>query len=154
MIDTTAGWLRFYGALHLIRREGIYEASVRRRLLGVRETLVRHPEEALDLETMARAACFSKFHFLRLFREAYGETPGRYLARVRLERARLLLETTDRRVTEICFDVGYESLSSFSLAFRARFGVPPERYRRHWVAVPRPIVPASRVPRCFAAMYG
>jgi transcriptional regulator GlxA family with amidase domain len=154
MSDPTTGWLHFYGGLHLIRREGIFEASVRRRLLGVRETLVRHPEEAFDLETMARAAFFSKFHFLRLFREAYGETPGRYLANVRLERARTLLETTDRRVTDICLDVGYESLSSFTIAFRTRFGIPPERYRRRWVAVPRMITPAARVPRCFAAMYG
>jgi transcriptional regulator GlxA family with amidase domain len=153
-IDPTAGWLRFYGGLHWIRREGIYEASVRRRLLDVRETLVRHPEAALDLETMAQAACFSKFHFLRLFREAYGETPGRYLARVRLERARTLLETTDRRVTDICLDVGYESLSSFTIAFRNRFGTPPDRYRRRWISVPRVLTPAARVPHCFAAMYG
>jgi transcriptional regulator GlxA family with amidase domain len=153
-MDATEHWLRFYGGLHFIRREGIYEASVRRRLLDVRETLVRHPEEPLDLEAMARAACFSKYHFLRLFREAYGETPGRYLARMRLERARELLETTDLRVTDICLEVGYESLSSFTIAFRNRFGVPPQRYRRRWIAVPRLVTPAARVPRCFAAMYG
>lgn len=153
-MNAPAHWLRFYTGLHFVRRSGIYEASVRRRLIDVREALVRHPEEALDLEAMARAACFSKFHFLRLFREAYGETPGRYLARVRLERARELLETTDRRVTDICLDVGYESLSSFTIAFRNRFGVPPQRYRRRWIAVPRLVTPAARVPRCFAAMYG
>lgn len=153
-MDATEHWLRFYAGLHFVRREGIYEASVRRRLLDVRETLVRRPEEALNLEAMARAACFSKFHFLRLFREAYGETPGRYLARMRLERARELLETTDCRVTDICLEVGYESLSSFTIAFRNRFGVPPQRYRRRWLAVPRIVTPAARVPRCFAAMYG
>jgi len=157
MDDTTAiadDWLRFYNGLLLIRRRGVHEASVRRRLLSVGEALQRHPERDVDLDAMARAACFSKYHFLRLFRQAYGETPGRYRSRIRLERARELLETTDRGVTDICLDVGYESLASFTIAFRAQFGAPPQRYRRRWLAVPRVIVPAARVPRCFAAMYG
>ncbi|MCU1347057.1 MAG: transcriptional regulator, AraC family [Acidobacteria bacterium] len=152
--DLADDWFRFYGGLLLIRRQGVHEASVRRRLLRIGEGLQHHPEAPLDLEAMARAACFSKYHFLRLFREAYGETPGRYRARCRLGRARALLETTDRSVTDICLDVGYESLASFTIAFRRQFGAPPQRYRRHWIAVPRPFVPAARVPRCFAAMYG
>jgi transcriptional regulator GlxA family with amidase domain len=150
---TPPGWPAFYSGLLLIRRRGIYEASVRRRLLEIRESLLRHPEQPLDLAAMAREACFSKYHFLRLFRDAYGETPGRYRARMRLERARRLLETTDRSVIEICFEVGYESVASFTLAFRCYAGVPPQRYRRQWIAVPRLVVPAARVPRCFAAMY-
>ena len=147
------GWDRFYGGLLLTRRRGAYDLSVLERLRRVRERLDAHPEEPLDLEAMARAACFSKFHFLRLFRQAYGETPGRYLAQARLERARRLLEATERSVTEVCFEVGYESLASFSNAFHRHVGAPPQRYRRRWVAVPRTAPPALRVPGCFVAMY-
>jgi transcriptional regulator GlxA family with amidase domain len=151
--QTQPGWDRFYGGLLLTRHRGAYDLSVLERLRRVRECLDAHPEEPFDLEAMARAACFSKFHFLRLFRQAYGETPGRYLAQARLERARRLLEATDRSVTEVCLEVGYESLASFSSAFRRYAGTPPQRYRRRWVAVPRTPGPALRVPACFVAMY-
>lgn len=147
------GWDRFYRGLLLTRRRGAYDLSVLERLRRVRALLEARPEEPVDLEAMARTACFSKFHFLRLFKQAYGETPARYLSQLRLERARTLLETTDRSVTEICFDVGYESLASFTHAFRRHTGVPPQRYRRRFVAVPRWPGPILRVPSCFVAMY-
>jgi transcriptional regulator GlxA family with amidase domain len=147
------GWSRFYRGLLSTRRRGAWELSVLERLRRVRERLEAHPEEPIDLEAMARAACFSKFHFLRLFRQAYGETPMRCQARLRLERARALLETTGRSVTEVCWEVGYESPASFSLAFRRHLGVPPQQYRRRWVAVPRAVGPVLRVPGCFVAMY-
>ncbi|MDP9120087.1 MAG: helix-turn-helix transcriptional regulator, partial [Acidobacteriota bacterium] len=148
------GWQRFYGGLLQARRRGAYELSVLERLRRVRERLDAHPGEPIDLEAMARAACFSKFHFLRLFRQAYGETPARYLSQARLERARTLLETTDRSVTDICLAVGYESPASFTHSFRRYAGFPPRQYRRRWVAVPRPAGPALRLSGCFMAMYG
>ncbi|HZF08196.1 MAG TPA: AraC family transcriptional regulator [Thermoanaerobaculia bacterium] len=147
------GWSRFYGGLLAARRRGAHDLSVLERLRRVRATLETQPGEPIDLEAMARAAYFSKFHFLRLFRQAYGETPARCLARLRLERARRLLETTDRSVTDICFAVGYESLASFSHSFRQYAGTPPQRYRRRWIALPRPAGPVLRVPSCFVAMY-
>jgi transcriptional regulator GlxA family with amidase domain len=151
------GWDRFYGGLlsarRSTRRRGAHDLAVLARLRRVRQRLEAHPEEPIDLAGMARAACFSRFHFLRLFRQAYGETPARYLARLRLVRAQALLESTDRSVTEICLDVGYESLASFSSAFRRHAGTPPQRYRRRWLAVPRTVGPARRVPGCFMAMY-
>jgi transcriptional regulator GlxA family with amidase domain len=147
------GWHGFYSGLVSARRNGAYDLWVLERLRRVRDQLQAHPEESIELQAMARAACFSKFHFLRLFRQAYGETPRRYLSRLRLERARTLLETTDRSVTEICLDVGYESPASFSLAFARYAGAPPQRYRRRWVAVPRASGPVLRVPGCFLAMY-
>jgi transcriptional regulator GlxA family with amidase domain len=154
MLDGDDGWRRFYGGLLLVRRRGVYEASVLSRLRRVRQSVSLRPEVPVDLEEMARTAAFSKYHFLRLFRDAYGETPGRYLSRLRLERARLLLETTDQSVTDICLEVGYESPASFSSAFRKFSGVPPQRYRRQWVAVPGPIGRPLRLPGCFLAMYG
>jgi transcriptional regulator GlxA family with amidase domain len=148
-----AGWGRFYGGLLKTRRRGAYDLAVLERLRRIRDHLAAHPDQPIDLEAMARSAYFSKFHFLRLFSQAYGETPGRYLSQLRLARARALLETTDRSVTEICLDVGYESLASFSSAFRRFAGVPPQRYRRRWIAVPRAPGPALRVPGCFLTMY-
>jgi AraC-like DNA-binding protein len=148
------GWDRFFGGLLRTRRRGAYDLPVLERLRRARLHLEAHAGEPLDLEAMARVACFSKFHFLRLFRQAYGETPARYLAHVRLERARILLETSQMSVTEICLDVGYESLTSFSSAFRRFAGASPQRYRRRWVTVLRSAEgPPVRLPACFLEMY-
>jgi len=122
------GWDRFYGGLLLTRRRGAYDLSVLERLRRVRERLDAHPEEPLDLEAMARAACFSKFHFLRLFRQAYGETPGRYLAQARLERARRLLEASEGVLGGGAFDTddcaaAYEALKSRGV----QFSEPPKQ---------------------------
>jgi hypothetical protein len=59
-----SGWARFYGGLLLTRRRGAYDLSVLERLRRVRAQLAAHPEEPIDLEAMARAACFSKFFSL------------------------------------------------------------------------------------------
>ena len=68
----------------------------------------------LDLDELARAAHFSRYHFLRAFRRAYHATPHGYLTRKRIERAKELLAQSELTVTEICFEVGFESLGSFS----------------------------------------
>jgi transcriptional regulator GlxA family with amidase domain len=149
-----AGWSSFYRGLLLQRRRGAHDLAVLERLRRARVRMAADAGTALDLAAMAETACFSKFHFLRLFRQAYGETPARYLSQLRLERARTLLETTDRSVSEICLAVGFESLPSFSCAFRKHTGNSPLRYRRRWVAVPRPGGPPLRVPGCFLSMYG
>ncbi|SRR6266568_217277 len=86
--------------------------------------------ESLDLETMARAACLSSFHFHRRFTETFGETPHQFVRRRRLETAGELLLKTGLPVTVVCQRSGFESLGSFSALFRRRFGVPPLTYRR------------------------
>ena len=86
--------------------------------------------EPLDLAALARAAGYSKFHFLRAFAAAYGETPRTYLTRRRLERAKALLRVANLTVTEICFLVGFESVGSFSSLFRRVVGQTPSAYRR------------------------
>jgi AraC-like DNA-binding protein len=86
--------------------------------------------EPLDLAALAREAGYSKFHFLRAFAAAYGETPRTYLTRRRLERAKTLLRVANLTVTEICFLVGFESLGSFSSLFRRVVGQTPSAYRR------------------------
>ena len=81
------------------------------------------PDLAVDC-----VACLSEFHFHRLFRATFGQTPHDFLTRLRMDRARQLL-ASERTVTEVCFEVGYESLGSFSSKFRAQFGRSPAGFQ-------------------------
>jgi AraC family transcriptional regulator len=101
-----------------------------RRLLLGRDMLLSCPESRVNLKQLAREACLSPYHFHRSFLKVFGETPHRYLVRHRLARAANLLLTRDRSVTEVCFECGFESPSSFSALFRSRFGVPPGEFRK------------------------
>jgi AraC-like DNA-binding protein len=99
----------------------------------------------IDLDTLAAKAGCSRYHFLRSFRTAYGETPGRYLTRRRIERAKDLLRSANLTVTEVCWLVGFSSLGSFSSRFHELVGVPPSVYRDQ--AAPPPI------PGCHLLMW-
>jgi AraC-like DNA-binding protein len=101
-------------------------------------------------EVSARAN-LSPYHFLRVHKEAYGETPHEFLTRLRVERAKGLLARGGHNVTEACFGVGFSSLGSFSALFKERVGLSPSEYRRHarsGILVPREIRPLF-VPTCF-----
>jgi AraC-like DNA-binding protein len=100
-----------------------------RRMLRARDAMDRDYAGPLDIPTLARIAYVSEAHFIRVFRATFGETPHRYLQRRRVERAMFLLRETDRSVTEICFDVGFGSLGSFSRTFADIVGESPTSYR-------------------------
>lgn len=85
--------------------------------------------EPLDVATVAAVAHVSEAHFIRSFRAVFGETPHRYLQRRRVERSMFFLRETDRRVTDICLDVGFTSLGTFSRTFRLIVGETPSNYR-------------------------
>jgi AraC-like DNA-binding protein len=85
--------------------------------------------DPLTLQDLANAAQFSPFHFNRVFRSMTGVSPGVFLASIRLEQAKELLLTTRRSVTDICFDVGYNSLGTFTSRFTQLVGIPPTRLR-------------------------
>jgi len=116
-----------------------------RRLLRARDAMDRSYFDPLDVPSLARIACVSEAHFIRTFRAAFGETPNRYLQRRRVERAMFLLRETSRSVTDICMDVGFSSLGTFSRVFRDIVGEPPSVYRRRG-----PLPPA---PTCFAMAW-
>src|SRR6478735_3963542 len=101
-----------------------------RRLLRARDAMDRTYAEPLDVRALARIACVSEAHFIRTFRATFGETPHRYLQRRRVERSMWLLRETDRSVTDICLDVGFSSLGTFSRTFRDIVGQSPSTYRR------------------------
>ena len=73
--------------------------------------------EVIDLDRIAREACLSRFHFHRLFTRIYRVTPHQYLTRKRIEQARIALAGKTHTVTEICAEVGFESVGSFSTLF-------------------------------------
>jgi transcriptional regulator GlxA family with amidase domain len=104
--------------------------EVYRRLELALDFIRSNYQQPLRLAQIARAACLSTHHFLRLFKSVYDMTPHQYLTQVRLERAHELLVTTDRSITEICFDVGFESPTSFSTLFRRNFGESPLQFRQ------------------------
>src|SRR5207245_2497856 len=101
-----------------------------RRLLRARDAMDRSYAQPLDIPALARIAYVSEAHFIRTFRATFGETPHRYLQRRRVERSMFMLRETDRSVTEICFDVGFSSLGTFSRTFREIMGESPSAYRK------------------------
>jgi AraC-like DNA-binding protein len=100
-----------------------------RRLLRARDAMDRAYAEPLNVTAVARVAHVSEAHFIRSFRAVFGETPHRYLQRRRVERSMFLLRETDRSVTDICLDVGFNSLGTFSRTFRDIVGETPSAYR-------------------------
>jgi AraC-like DNA-binding protein len=103
--------------------------EMNRRLLRARDAMDRAYAEPLDVRAVAAVAHVSEAHFIRSFRAVFGETPHRYLQRRRVERSMFLLRETDRSVTDICLDVGFTSLGTFSRMFRDIVGETPSAYR-------------------------
>ena len=116
-----------------------------RRLLRARDAMDRTYAEPLDVPALARIACVSEAHFIRTFRATFGETPHRYLQRRRVERSMFLLRETDRSVTDICLDVGFSSLGTFSRTFSEILGESPTSYRRR--------ADVKAVPTCFGMAW-
>lgn len=113
-----------------------------------RDVIDRHYAEPLDLVSIAESAGYSPYHLVRAFRAAYGETPGRYLTRRRVERARELLRSANLTVTEVCHLVGFSSLGSFSSLFTRLTGESPARFQRRVRASG-----AAPIPGCFVLMW-
>src|SRR5947209_7000182 len=116
-----------------------------RRMLRTRDAIDRAYAGPLDVPNLAKLAHVSEAHFIRTFRATFGETPHRYLQRRRVERAMFLLRETDRTVTDICLDVGFESLGTFSRTFRDIVGQSPTDYRNS--------AEVRAVPTCFTMTW-
>jgi AraC family transcriptional regulator len=104
--------------------------EVYRRLLRGRDFMLASLQYPIGLKDIAAAACLSPFHFHRSFMQAFRETPHRYLTRQRLEVAASLLRRTKMSITDVGFEVGFETSASFSDLFRRHYGMTPSRYRR------------------------
>jgi AraC-like DNA-binding protein len=105
----------------------------------------------IDLSGIAGEACFSKFHFIRLFKTIYACTPHQYLVRVRMSHAKRLL-TASIPVARVCIEVGFESLGSFTTLFKRINKMTPSAYQAWQLRKRRAVVatPMRYVPGCFA----
>src|SRR5262249_20695873 len=101
-----------------------------RNLCRARELLAEMEEDRLFIRDIAREARMSPFHFIRQFEALFGFTPHQFRIQVRLDRAKLLLARGGVSVTEVCMEVGFASLGSFSDLFTRRIGMSPSAYQR------------------------
>ena len=124
------------------------------RLCRARDLLREVHDRTVTIDEAARAAAMSPFHFIRQFSAVFGETPHQARIRSRLDRARLLLATGERSVTDVCMEVGFSSHGSFSALFARRVGISPSEYRRRarsMMAVPGTYAP-HLFPGCLSLM--
>ncbi|MDG4793443.1 AraC family transcriptional regulator [Micromonospora sp. WMMD1082] len=102
------------------------ETAVLRAIAAMQERL----DAPITVADLAREAMFSKFHFTRMFQRVTGVSPGRFLAALRLQRAKELLVATSMKVADISISVGYTSVGTFSTRFSRNVGMSPTTYRR------------------------
>ena len=100
------------------------------RILRVLRHIQEHLDGALELEELARVACFSSFHFHRIFAAMTGETIADHVRRLRLERAAIELRSRGKQVIQVALDAGYEAHEAFTRAFKAAYGASPAEFRR------------------------
>ena len=129
---TLIAWLIRTYAEHAPRATGDRSPSRldERRLRRVLDYVEQHLDEDISLDSLAREACLSEFHFARMFAGAMGMPPYKYVSQRRLERAVSMLAEGELPLSEIAFRSGFSSQASFSRAFRRRMGVAPGEYRR------------------------
>jgi AraC-like DNA-binding protein len=121
-----------------------------RHLLRAKDLADARYADPLGVDDLAEAAGLSRAHFSREFRRAFGESPHQYLLTRRLERAAAMLRSTDHSVAEICFDVGLQSVGSFTTSFTRTYGVSPTAYRAKFP----PAADYARVPACMVRFFG
>jgi AraC-like DNA-binding protein len=124
------------------------DSDLHERLCRARRYIDECYDLPLDLTEISKQACLSRYHFLRLFRDTFNTTPHQYLIQRRIEKANELLRVRSLSVTDVCFEVGFQSLGSFSSLFRKCVGHAPINYRR------RERDSLKKVPGCFILMYG
>lgn len=129
--------------------------DVYHRIIEAKQYIDSHFDEPICLDHICRAACFSRFHFHRLFSRIYRKTPHQYLTLKRIEQAKRLLGNQDLKVHEICHAVGFESIGSFSGLFKKEIGITPVGYRHRLIRRRKETIesPGNFIPGCFASFY-
>jgi AraC-like DNA-binding protein len=125
--------------------------DVYKKIITAKLYIDSHFTSPIDLDRLSREACLSRYHFHRLFTRIYRVTPHQYLTRKRMEQARACLAARELTITEICNEVGFESIGSFSTLFKKEIGHAPTHYRaqaheRNQQTLEQP---RSFIPHCF-----
>ncbi len=136
-------------------REPYPKVYLYRRIVYAKLFIDAHYADNIDLDNIAGEAAFSKYHFIRLFSVTYKKTPYQYLSHVRIEKAKDLLKT-DMAVAEVCYAVGFESVSSFTGLFKRLTGSTPAAYQsqQHQKLKAMAKAPLQFIPNCFAEKNG
>jgi AraC-like DNA-binding protein len=126
-----------------------------KRIVQAKLFIDKNYAQRIDVSNISDEAYFSKFHFLRLFKKTYGKTPHQYLTFVRIEKAKELLQANGT-VSEVCFAVGFESLSSFSGLFKRVVGLTPSDFLEQSQKLKAEMIktPLKFVPACFISNNG
>src|SRR5262245_14306957 len=125
------------------------------RLCHARDLLRRTDEDNLSIRYVAREVGMSPYHFIRLFKAVFGETPKQCQLQARLEKAKYLLMLTDSSITDVCMEVGFSSLGTFTYVFTRRVGMPPTIYRQKMrLKMTRGgEIPDELIPGCLSLMW-
>ena len=100
-----------------------------KRLKDAKILIDRRYAEPINLDAISENVYLSKYHFLRLFKKAYGITPHQYVLNKRMEKAKeLLIEGLS--VNDVCLQIGFESVPSFSILFKRKTSLSPTEFRR------------------------
>ncbi len=126
-----------------------------RRIVEAKLFIDQNYHQKIELRNISEKACFSKFHFLRLFKKAYGKSPHQYLTEVRIKKAKELLQS-DRSVSDVCYAVGFDSIPSFTLLFKKCTGFSPKAYaeQQQHKQQQKKQTPFQFIPNCFAENFG
>ena len=129
--------------------EELYE-----RIVAAKVFIDENYKEAINLDDISQKAFLSRYHFHRLFSQVYKKTPHQYLTLKRIEKAKDLL-AENKQVIEVCNEVGFESLGSFSTLFKKEIGFAPTYYRNMaWLKKQQAKAQPKRfIPHCFIESY-
>ncbi|MDF2187787.1 AraC family transcriptional regulator [Paraflavitalea sp. CAU 1676] len=124
------------------------------RIVAAKLFMDQNFHEPISLDGISGQACFSRFHFHRLFSRIYRKTPHQYLTRKRLDKAQELL-SQNIPVTDVCNEVGFESVGSFSTLFKKEVGIGPQHYRNMMIMKKQKaqVQPRTFIPHCFIEGY-
>jgi AraC-like DNA-binding protein len=125
--------MTFYHQQVLIIRDRVFPKEyLCAQVMQAKRFIDHHFASNIVLDDIATEAFYSKFHFLRLFKMVYGKTPHQYLTLVRIEKAKQLL-VTGMDISDVCFSVGFDSVSSFKGLFKRHTGVTPSSFQKRSV---------------------
>ena len=125
------------------------------RIIAAKLFMDENYQEPIGLDLIAQQAFLSRFHFHRLFSRIYKKTPHQYLTIKRMDKARTLL-SENKQVSEVCSEVGFESLGSFSVLFKKEIGFAPQYYRNMAARMKQKMKeePRTAIPNCFIEGWG